>query len=154
MPPIETCRSAITSSSADCTLAGARLISSVSTKFATTGPELDVELLAADPVDAGAEQVGGHQVGGELDPGERATDHPREGLDGQRLGHPRHTLDQQVTLGQQPDQHPLDQPVLPDDHPLDLEDSAFQQRGVGGRGVLHRRSGALGPDRGSPTAQL
>ncbi len=37
-PPMETCRSAITSSMADCTLAGARLISSASTKLATTGP--------------------------------------------------------------------------------------------------------------------
>ena len=37
-PPIDRCRSAITSSSADCTFAGARLISSASTKFATTGP--------------------------------------------------------------------------------------------------------------------
>jgi hypothetical protein len=37
-PPIETCPSAITSSSADCTLAGARLISSASTRLAITGP--------------------------------------------------------------------------------------------------------------------
>ncbi len=38
LPPMVTWRSAITSSSADCTFAGARLISSASTKFATTGP--------------------------------------------------------------------------------------------------------------------
>ena len=38
MPPIETWPSAITSSSADCTFAGARLISSASTKLANTGP--------------------------------------------------------------------------------------------------------------------
>ena len=49
---------------------------------------------------------------------------------------------QQVALGQQADQHPLDQPVLADDHPLDLEDRAFQQGGVAGRAVLHRRSPA------------
>ena len=37
-PPIDTWRSAMTSSSADCTFAGARLISSARTKFANTGP--------------------------------------------------------------------------------------------------------------------
>ncbi len=37
-PPIVTCCSAITSSSADWTLAGARLISSVSKKLTNTGP--------------------------------------------------------------------------------------------------------------------
>ena len=38
VPPIDTCRSAMTSRSADCTLAGARLISSVRTTLAKTGP--------------------------------------------------------------------------------------------------------------------
>ena len=37
-PPIDTCRSPIASSSADWTLAGARLISSASTMFANSGP--------------------------------------------------------------------------------------------------------------------
>src|SRR4051794_33912591 len=37
-PPIVTCCSCITSSSADCTFAGARLISSASTKLPNTGP--------------------------------------------------------------------------------------------------------------------
>src|SRR3954454_24688464 len=37
-PPIVTCCSCITSSSADCTLAGARLISSARTKLPNTGP--------------------------------------------------------------------------------------------------------------------
>ncbi len=36
--PIVTCRSCITSSSADCTFAGARLISSASRKLQKTGP--------------------------------------------------------------------------------------------------------------------
>ena len=116
--------------------------------------EFDVELLTADPVDPGAEQVGGHQVGGELDPGEGPADHPGERLDGQRLGHPGDALDQQVPLGQQADQHPLDQPVLPDDHPLDLEDRALQQRRVAGRRVHrlaepgHAATGPAGRRRG------
>ena len=37
-PPIETWRSSIASSSADCTLAGARLISSARTMLAKMGP--------------------------------------------------------------------------------------------------------------------
>jgi len=57
------------------------------------GAELDVELLPALPVDPGADDVGGHQVGGELDAGKRAADHAGEGLDGQRLGYPGHTLE-------------------------------------------------------------
>ncbi|GAB3884196.1 hypothetical protein GCM10029964_044840 [Kibdelosporangium lantanae] len=39
-----------------------------------------------------------------------------------------------MPLGQQPHEHPLDQPVLPDDHALDLEDGPFEQlRVMGGR---------------------
>ena len=107
-------------------------------------PEFGVELLPAGPVDAGAEQVGGHQVGGELDARERAADHPGEGLDRQGLGDARHALDEQVALGQQPDEHPLDQPVLPDDDPLDLEHRAFEQRRRPGpaRPAARRTAGA------------
>ena len=106
--------------------------------------ELDVELLLALPVDAGADDVGGHQVGGELDAGERAADHLGEGLDGQRLGHAGHTLEQHVALGEQADQHPLDQPVLADDDPLDLEDRALQGVHLGGQAITAagRRLGA------------
>ena len=49
----------------------------------------------------------------------------------------------QVALGQQADEHPLDQPVLPDDHPLDLEHDAFEQLAVVrrcGRGFAHPTS--------------
>ncbi len=40
--PIVTCRSCMASSKADCTLAGARLISSASTRFAKIGPCLEM----------------------------------------------------------------------------------------------------------------
>ena len=104
--------------------------------------EFDVELLLALPVDAGADDVGGHQVGGELDAGERAADHLGERLDGQRLGHAGHALEQHVALGEQADQHPLDQLVLADDDPLDLEDRPLErvhlllQAAVVGRAAL------------------
>ena len=77
-------------------------------------------------VDPGADDVGGHQVGGELDAGERTADDLGEGLDGERLGDAGHAFEQHVPLGQQADQHALDQPVLADDDSLDLEDRAFQ----------------------------
>ena len=43
-----------------------------------------------------------------------------ERLDRHRLGEPRDALDEQVTAGQQRDEHPLQQPVLADDRLLDL----------------------------------
>ena len=88
--------------------------------------EFDVELFLAHAVDAGTDDVGGHQVGGELDAGERAADDLGERLDRQRLGDTGNTFEQHVALGQQADQHPLDQLVLADDDPLDLEDRPFQ----------------------------
>jgi hypothetical protein len=45
--PTVTWRSCIASSSADCTLAGARLISSASTRLAKMGPFLDTNSLRA-----------------------------------------------------------------------------------------------------------
>ena len=62
--------------------------------------ELDVERLAGLPVDPGADDVGRHQVGSELDPGERTADHRGEGAHGQRLGDARNTLEQAVPLGE------------------------------------------------------
>ena len=103
--------------------------------------ELDVELLAALPVDPGAEDVGGHQVRGELQAGERAADDPGDRLHRERLRHPGHALEQQVPAREQADEHPLDQPVLPDDHALDLEHHTFEQLAVvrgGGHGWGHR----------------
>ena len=97
--------------------------------------ELDVELLLALPVDPGADDVGGHQVRGELDAGERPADHSGEGLHGQRLGHTGHTLEQHVALGQQADQHALDELVLADDDPLDLEDGSFQGVHLGSQSI-------------------
>ena len=97
-PAIVTWRSCITSSSALCTLAGARLISSASSRWVNTGPS-EVE---NSPVrwieDARADQVGRHQVGRELDALEGAAQRLRERLDGQRLGQPGDALDQQVAL--------------------------------------------------------
>ena len=67
MPPIVTCFSCIASSSAACTLAGARLISSARTMLAKIGPFLTDELPGRLVVDLRADDVGRQQVGRELD---------------------------------------------------------------------------------------
>ena len=71
-------------------------------------------------VDAGADQVGGDQVGRELDALELAADGRCERLDGQRLGQTGYALHQQVAPGEQRHRHPLEQLVLTDDDLLDL----------------------------------
>ncbi len=136
----------MTSSSADCTFAGARLISSVSTKLANTGPSSVSKVSMPGLVDAGADDVGGHQVGGELQAGELPADDRGQRLDGERLGDAGHPLEQDVPAGQQGDEHPLDQAVLADDDPLDLEEGALDPRGVGRRrdGLRAGGGGALG----------
>ena len=77
----------------------------------------------------------GTRSGRELDARERPADHLREGLYGQRLGDAGHALEQHVSLGQQADQHPLDELVLADDDPLDLEDGPLQGVYLGGQSV-------------------
>ena len=88
--------------------------------------ELDIEFLPALPVDPGADDVGGHQVRGELDTRERTADNPGEGLHGQRLGHSGHTFEENVPFGEQAHQNALHELILADDDALDLEDRPFQ----------------------------
>ena len=76
----------------------------------------------------------------------------------QGLGQAGHALDEAVAVGQQAQQHPLDEPVLADDDALDLEERVLEERGgVGaGDGVRRRRPGSAGRgaarlrSRGSP----
>ena len=81
-------------------------------------------------VDPGPRQVGGHQVGRELDALELPADRGRERLDGERLGQPRDALHQQVAAAEQGDRHPLEQHVLADDGALDFEEHRLQRVGV------------------------
>ena len=104
--------------------------------------ELGVEGVLAGLVDAGADDVGRHQVGGELQAGELAADGGRQGLDRERLRDAGHALEQHVSAGEQRDEHPLDQAVLADDDPLDLEQHPLEPGGVD-RG-RNRRAGAGG----------
>ena len=76
------------------------------------------------------DDVGRHEVGGELDPGERPADHVGERRHGQRLRQAGHAFDQAVTAGQEAYERALDHAVLADDDPLHLEERVFEQRGV------------------------
>ena len=125
--PIVTWRSCITSSSALWTLAGARLISSASSRFVKTGPERGVELAGLLVVDPGPDEVGRDEVRRELDALEVAADRLGERLDGHRLGQAGHALDEQVAAGQEGDDHPLEQVVLADDDLLDLVQQALHR---------------------------
>ena len=73
----------------------------------------------------------------------------RQRLDGQRLGQPRHTFHQQMTLRQHAHQHTFEELVLPHDDTLDLVEDALHQRG-GGLGVVLHRSAFSGKAAGPP----
>ena len=98
--------------------------------------ELDVERLAAAAVDAGADDVGRQQVGRELDAGERAADHVGERLGGERLGESGHRFEQAMAAAQQPDEEPLEEAGLADDHLAELEEDLLER--LGRTRVVHR----------------
>ncbi|SPD86340.1 conserved protein of unknown function [Micropruina glycogenica] len=107
----------------------------------------DVELLLPGRVDARADDVGGHQVGGELNAAEVAAHHGGEAAHRERFGHARDAFEQHVPLGQQSDHQLLDHVLLADDHPLHLGDRLAQHAGrlAGGRiGVRLLLARALG----------
>ena len=132
-PPSVTCRSCIASSSADCTLAGARLISSASTRLAKTGPLRGVIVAVLRIVNQRADDVGGQQVGRELDAMKLRLDGRGQRADGQRLGQARHAFEQDMAVGEQADEQPVHQMFLADD---DLADFLAQPADPG-RGALH-----------------
>ena len=107
--------------------------------------QLDVEGLTRRPVDARADEVGRHQVGGELQAYEGPADRVREGLDRERLGETRNALDEAVTLGEQAHEDALDHSVLPDDDPLHLEERTLELFGRGVLGAGRRLVGHLDP---------
>ena len=111
-------------------------------EVAEHGPELRLEGALAGPVDAGANEIRGHEVRRELDPRERAPQDSRSGLDREGLGESRHALDQKVALGQQTHEDTLEHVVLTRDHPPDLEERLLEAiLGLRRRG--HGQVGAL-----------
>ena len=134
VPPIVTVCSCMTSSRADCTFAGARLISSASRKFVKTGPS-SVSNVPCRAVDARADEVGGHEVGRELDALERAAEDARGGADRECLGEAGDALDQQVPAREQAHEHPLEHLILPGDHSFHLEQGSLDRLTAFARGV-------------------
>ena len=72
----------------------------------------------------------GHQVGGELQPGEVAADGAGQRLGGQGLGQAGRALEQAVAPGQQADEEPLGHAVLADDDLLHLEQGPLEHLGL------------------------
>jgi hypothetical protein len=76
----------------------------------------ELELLRLLVVDVGADEVGGHQVGRELDAPEARADEPRDRERKQRLAGSRDALEQRVAAGEKARQHLLLHLVLSEDH--------------------------------------
>jgi hypothetical protein len=67
-----------------------------------------------------ADDVGRHEVGCELDPGELDVDRVGQGLEQLCLAEARHAFEQRMALAQQARQHPADETGLADDDLADL----------------------------------
>ena len=108
--------------------------------------ELGVEAAGVGAVDARADEVGGHEVGGELDAPERAAHDVGERAHGQRLGQAGDALEQHVAAGEQRDEQPLEHRVLADDDALDLvEDLLEDLARLAPRILVGRRRRGRGP---------
>ena len=88
--------------------------------------ELGLERPVSGAVDARAHEVGGHEVGSELDPRERPAENAGRRLDGEGLRQARHTLDQQMPVREQADEDALEHLVLPGDDAPDLEERLLE----------------------------
>jgi hypothetical protein len=66
--------------------------------------------------DVDARDVGGHQVGGELDPAELHVERPRQRARHQSLADPGHPQEQDVPAAEQADEQVVDHRLLADDH--------------------------------------
>ena len=109
--------------------------------------QLHVETLRGLAVDARADEVGRHEVGGELDAGERALDRGRERLGGERLREAGHALQEAMPPREQAHHESFDHAVLPDDDALDFEQGALEAcRSLGDGGGIGglERHGAPG----------
>ena len=85
------------------------------------------ELAGLHVVHLGSDEVGGQEVGRELDPGKVCLDGLSHGLDQQRLGQTRDTLEQDVTIGQERDEDPLHHVFLAHHDGVDLCQKVMQK---------------------------
>ena len=75
-----------------------------------------VELEVVADQHLGAEDVGRHQVGSELDPPELDIEHPAQGRQELGLAEARHAFQKHVSFAERGRQHGVDQLALADDH--------------------------------------
>ena len=114
------------------------------------GPELGRELARPLVVDDGADEVGGQKIRRELDARELRADRIAHRAHGERLGEPRHALEQHVAAREKPDQDALDHVRLSDDDLADFSEKIVDERAlfcdelVQRPDVLHR---ACAPER-------
>ena len=101
-------------------MAGARLISSVKEEIGENGSLAYHELILLLVEDHGTDHVGGQQVGGKLDAAEFPADSLCKGFDRQRFGQSGYTLQQDMAIGEQPDQQTVQHVLLPHDHATDF----------------------------------
>jgi hypothetical protein len=100
----------------------------------------------------GARDVGGHQVGRELDAPEREREHFRECLDEQRLGEARHAHEQAVPAREQRDEQVVDDGLLPRRCACRSRPRSPGRASAISRTAARSRSGSLtGLPAGSPT---
>ena len=124
----------MTSSSADWTLAGARLISSASSRLPKTGPS-SVSNAPVSGADARADEIRRDEVGRELDAAEAAAENAASVLTVSVLARPGDALQQDVPAGEQRDEHALEHRVLADDDTLALVEHLLERGGGLHRGV-------------------
>ena len=79
------------------------------------GPLMSENSLRLQVEDVRAGDVGGHQVGRELDAREIRAEHARERAHEQRLGDAGHAFDERVVAGEDGDERLFDDVVLADD---------------------------------------
>jgi hypothetical protein len=91
-----------------------------------TGTELEGGRLRVE--DLGAEDVGRHQVRGELDAGEAQATRPGQGLRECRLAHTRHVLQEEVAPGHQARHDELGLGLLALDRATQLGGDPFHRR--------------------------
>jgi hypothetical protein len=111
-----------------CTLAGARLISSASTRLAKMGPRRGVKVPSFGMIDHGADDIGGQKVRRELDALELGLQSARQRAHGERLGQAGNAFEQHVAIGQQSHEQAVHQIRLPHEHAGDFRCAAAPPR--------------------------
>ena len=105
------------------------------------GPLTSVNVLLLEVEDVGAGDVGGHQVGRELDAIEVRAEHMGERADEQGLGDAGHAFDERVLAGEDGDERLIDHVLLADDDLADFRAGGGEQVFEGIERAVHEGEG-------------